>query len=89
MPLRRGADGSLGVAASGGGGGASAPTNVNVSVINNHPGASVGVQQRQRPDGGVDIVAMVKSTMNDHLASGGADGIMRARFGAQIRPRAR
>jgi len=64
-------------------------TQVNVSVVNNHSGAAVDVQQQQRPDGRVDIVATVKDIMNTHVASGGIDGPMRARYGAQIRPRSR
>jgi len=62
---------------------------VNVIVQNNHPGAAVSVGQKKNDDGGFDPVIMIKSVVNDHLASGGADGIMRGRFGVPLRPRPR
>jgi hypothetical protein len=86
MPLRRDSSGRLGVAAAGAAGGG---TQVNVMVQNNHPSAGVDVQQQQRPDGGVDIVAVITSTMDQHVSNGGLDGVMRARYGAPVRPRAR
>ena len=81
MPLRRTSDGRLGV--SGGG------SQVNVTVNNNHATAGVDVQQQKRPGGGVDIVMTVKDIVNSHLASGGADSVMRGRYGAQIRAKPR
>ena len=81
LPLQRTSDGRLGV--SGGG------SPVNIVVNNNHSTAGVDVQQQQRPGGGVDIYAVITDTMNKHLASGGADSIMRGRYGAQIRARPR
>ena len=87
LPLRRDSSGRLGVNAAmpGNGGG----TQVNVTVHNNHPSAGVDVQQQQRPDGGVDIVATVTDITNRYIANGGIDGVMRTRYGAPLRPRAR
>ena len=62
---------------------------VNINVVNNHSSAAVDVQQQKRPDGGVDIYAVITDAVNKHVASGGLDGAMRGRYGAQIRPRAR
>lgn len=78
MPLRRGSDGRLGV--SGGG------SNVNVTVVNQHAGASVDVQQRKGANGQVDIVATVKKIVNSHINDGGADKPM-GRFGLKPLPR--
>jgi lambda family phage tail tape measure protein len=64
MPLKRGADGSLGVQASGGGG-------VTVNVINQN-GSQVDVKQRQTGDGiQLDvIVRQLEGAMADNIAHG-------------------
>jgi hypothetical protein len=63
--------------------------NVNVNVVNNHSSAGVGITQQKRADGGVDIYATITDTVNRHLASGGADGVLRSRFGVALRPKPR
>lgn len=77
MPLRRGADGKLGVAASGGGGG--------MRVIINNYGAEV--EQRQNEDGDLEIT--VRGLVRDELASGRTNGIMRQKWGMSPRGVAR
>jgi lambda family phage tail tape measure protein len=80
MPLRRGADGRLGVAASGGTG------SVEVHVHNNGTPATAQVKQTQTPGGGLRIDVMleqIKDSIADDISTG-SGGIARSiegRFG--------
>lgn len=60
MPLRRGANGSLGVAMHGGG--ASVVIN---SVINNNAGVAVSQEQRKNADGSIDLVTVIEQVIAD------------------------
>jgi tape measure domain-containing protein len=51
-------------------------------VVNAPPGSRV---ESQRTERGPDYRRVVVDIVNDHLASGGADGAMRGRYGAQPR----
>ena len=77
MPLRRMANGDLGVAASGGNG-----ANVTVNVIN-HSGADVRKEEHTDSQGNKQIDIIVGQLVDNHIASGKADRVM-SRFG--IRP---
>lgn len=70
MPLKRGPDGSLGVAGGG----------VTVNVINN-AGARVTTQESQTPGGGQRIDVMVESVVSNGIQSGRFDSVMGASFG--------
>lgn len=66
MPLRRGANGSLGVAMHGGG----AQVVVNNTVVN-QAGVDVDQKSTNRPDGGVDIVTTIKRIVADDASRPG------------------
>ncbi len=80
MPLKRGPDGKLGVAGSGGG----APS-IHINVTNNAPGAQVGdVQTRQNDDGSFSfdmIVEAVEDKIAGRMASnrGSMNRVLKAR----------
>jgi len=76
MPLRRMANGDLGVAAQGGG------NNTSV-IINNYTGAEVHQEEHTDAYGNKDIVITFGQIINNHIGSGKADGSM-SRYG--IRP---
>jgi phage-related minor tail protein len=59
MPLKRGSDGKLGVAA--------APATVIVNIVES-PGN--GGQQTRRSEGGVDIIDVMVEKIESHIASG-------------------
>jgi len=75
MPLRRMANGDLGVAASGNG------TKVTVNIINN---AGADVRQEESTDGedNKQIDVIIGQLVNNHISSGKADKAM-ARFGSR------
>ncbi len=65
MPLKRGRDGKLGVAASGGGGGAGA---ININVTNEAGDVSQATATaKKRDDGGADIEIMVRKLVRDEV----------------------
>jgi len=81
MPLRRGADGSLGVraqmapAANSNGGGTTV-------IVNNYSGEKT--EQRRSTDGnGREIIEVVVGEVRDNMASGGFDKVMGGRFGSR------
>ncbi|MCL2181026.1 MAG: tape measure protein [Treponema sp.] len=69
MPLRRMANGDLGVAASG------ANTEVTVNIINNS-GEAVRKEERADSDGNKQIDVIIGELINKHIASGKADRAM-------------
>lgn len=75
MPLRRGADGKLGVAAGGAGGG-----NTQV-IINNQSGGEVETQERQDPNGTKVIEVLIKKVMGDSISRGEFDRTLGSSFG--------
>ena len=76
MPLRRMANGDLGIAASGGG------TSVTVNVINNSD-ADVRKEEHTDSEGNTQIDVIIGPLINNHITSGKADRAM-SRF--NIRP---
>ena len=60
---------------------------VEVNIINNASGAKV--EKNERQEGGVSIVDVIISTVNEGMANGKFDGTMQARHGLQLRPRMR
>lgn len=75
MPLKRDANGKLGVAASGGGGGS---TQVN---IYNETGGTVETKERKNPDGTSAIDVYIKKAVADGIAQGQFDKPMAASYG--------
>jgi phage-related minor tail protein len=75
MPLRRGADGKLGVAAGGAGGG-----NTQV-IINNQSGGQVETQERQDPNGTKIIEVLIKKVMGDSIGRGDFDKTFGSTYG--------
>lgn len=76
LPLRRGADGSLGVEANGSG--------VNVAVIlevNNYSSEKVETQETTDEFGQKKIMVMIGSMINQHIAGGKADKALSSRYG--------
>jgi lambda family phage tail tape measure protein len=73
MPLRRGADGSLGVIASGGGGGAGGAGAGGV-VVNIIESPGNGGQQSQRTENGVNIIDVMVEKVSNKIAGDIAQG---------------
>jgi hypothetical protein len=73
-----------GAAPSSSGGGCN---HVVVNVSNNAPGTTTEAQKRGL--GGVNVHGIVVKAVGDHMANGGFNGVMRARFGQQVQPRSR
>lgn len=80
MPLTRGADGSLGVSASGIGGG-DVQVNIPVTVFSDEP---VEVHDTEDENGQRKIEILVGSMINQHIAGGKADRALKGRYG--LRP---
>jgi tape measure domain-containing protein len=76
VPLRRMANGSLGVQAAGSG------ANVTVNIINNS-GAEVKQEERDDGAGGKEIIVVIGEMVNNHIASGKADRVISGRYGLQ------
>jgi tape measure domain-containing protein len=74
MPLRRMANGDLGVRSEGGG------TNVTVNIINNS-GADVRQEEREDGEGNKKIDVIIGDLVNSHLGSGKADRVLGGRYG--------
>jgi TP901 family phage tail tape measure protein len=74
LPLKRGANGDLGVQASGG----AAPVQV---VINNHSGEPVKSEERSTANGGRMIEVTIGGVVKKYLAEGRLDSEMKARYG--------
>ena len=77
VPLRRGADGRLGVASAGGAG-------VSVTVVDQRSSAEaepVDVQSERGPDGRRMIQIMVRDAVRENVSRGSLDAPMRERFG--------
>lgn len=78
LPLKRGADGKLGVGAGGGGGG----TTVVVNDMRQAPGAEpVEVQETEGPDGQRMLSIMVRDEVRKQVRNGELDKEMRSSFG--------
>jgi len=75
VPLKRMANGDLGVTAANGGG-----TNVTVTIINN-TGAEARKEEYDDGFGDRRIEVVIGEMVNDHIASGKADRVMGGRFG--------
>jgi hypothetical protein len=60
---------------------------VQVNVVNNAAGTDV--QTNKRRENGVDVHDIIVRSVGDHMANGGFDGIMRARYGNTLQPRSR
>lgn len=76
MPLKRGADGSLGVEASG--------SNVNLLLaveINNYSSEQVKAQETTDENGQRKLMIMIGQAINSHISGGKADKAMSARYG--------
>ncbi len=71
MPLKRGRDGRLGVAASGGHSTSAAPVTVNV---HNAPGHTASVQESQGPNGERELTIMIEAVTARSIARNGAVG---------------
>ena len=80
MPLTRGADGSLGVSASGIGGG-DIHVNVPVTVYSDEP---VEVHDNEDENGQRKIEILVGSMINQHIAGGKADRALKSRYGLKV-----
>jgi len=80
MPLTRGADGSLGVSASGIGGG-DVQVNVPVTVYSDEP---VEVHDTEDENGQRKIEILVGSMINQHIAGGKADRALKSRYGLKV-----
>lgn len=79
LPLKRGADGKLGVGAGGGGG-----TTVVVNDMRQAPGAEpVEVQESEGPDGQRMLQIMVRDEVRKQVRNGELDKEMRSAFGVQ------
>ena len=77
MPLKRMANGDLGVAANGAGG-----AQVTVNIINNS-GAEVGQEEHEDGYGNKEIEVYIGGMVDRHISSGKADRVMAARFGSR------
>ncbi|MES2030838.1 MAG: phage tail tape measure protein [Pseudomonadota bacterium] len=75
VPLRRGADGNLGIASSGGGG--RAPT----VVINNHTDAQPQVSQSPNGDMTITLKKIVDSAVGDSLSTGTGRRVLKKQYG--------
>ena len=80
MPLTRGADGSLGVSASGIGGG-DVQVNIPVTVYSDEP---VEVHDTEDENGQRKIEILVGSMINQHIAGGKADKALKSRYGLKV-----
>lgn len=77
VPLRRGADGNLGVASSGGGG--KAPN----IIINNHTDAQPQVSQASNGDISITLKKIVDSAVGDSLSSGTGMRVLNKQYGVK------
>ena len=80
MPLTRGADGSLGVSATGIGGG-DVQVNIPVTVYSDEP---VEVHDTKDENGQRKIEILVGSMINQHIAGGKADRALKSRYGLKV-----
>lgn len=80
MPLTRGADGSLGVSATGIGGG-DVQVNIPVTVYSDEP---VEVHDTEDENGQRKIEILVGSMINQHIAGGKADKALKSRYGLKV-----
>lgn len=80
MPLTRGADGSLGVSATGIGGG-DVRVNIPVTVYSDEP---VEVHDTEDENGQRKIEILVGSMINQHIAVGKADKALKSRYGLKV-----
>lgn len=84
MPLRRGPNGSLGVAMHGGGNGGGNTTVVINQTVEDHVGVSVRNEQREREDGGIDIVTIIEGIIAKSGRKGGAlNQVLERGYGAK------
>lgn len=78
MPLKRAADGSLGVSAEGLGGGVAVVMKV---VVNNYSSEQVTARETEGEDGQRQLEITVGSMINRHISSGKADKSLGSRYG--------
>ena len=79
MPLTRGADGSLGVSASGIGGDYSLTV-----VINNYGNEEVSATESTTEDGKRKLEITIGAMINRHLSDGSADRALKSRYGIRV-----
>lgn len=82
MPLKRGADGSLGVQATGGG-----DSNVNLVVaveVNNYSQEQVQAQHTTDENGNTKLMIMIGNAINSHISGGKADRALSNRYGLKV-----
>jgi phage-related minor tail protein len=81
VPLKRGADGNLGIASQGGSSG-------NTVIVNTYPTENSQVETRtSRNSNGQTVIDLIHSTVDQKMGSGGYDKTLAARYG--VRPQAR
>lgn len=83
MPLKRAADGSLGVSAEGFGGGDVAM--MMKVVINNYSSENVTATEKKGEDGEKQLEITIGSMINKHIASGKADKSLGSRYGLKTK----
>lgn len=80
MPLKRSADGSLGVSISGGG-----ASFVLAVEINNYSNEQVQATEAEDENGNRKLMIMIGNSINAHISSGKADKAMSSRYGLRAR----
>jgi hypothetical protein len=58
-------------------------------VVNNYAAPGTKTEVQQRNEGGVNVIDLIHSTVNDGMSTGKYDSAQRARFGVPLKPRAR
>lgn len=84
MPLKRAADGSLGVSAEGFGGGGDVAMMMKV-VINNYSSENVTATEKEGAGGEKQLEITIGSMINKHIASGKADKSLGSRYGLKAK----
>lgn len=84
MPLKRAADGSLGVSAEGFGGGGDVAMVMKV-VINNYSSENVTATEKEGEGGEKQLEITIGSMINKHIASGKADKSLGSRYGLKAK----
>ena len=84
MPLKRAADGSLGVSAEGFGGGGDVAMMMKV-VINNYSSENVTATEKEGEGGEKQLEITIGSMINKHISSGKADKSLGSRYGLKAK----
>jgi tape measure domain-containing protein len=77
LPLRRGANGDLGVQAQ--------PSNVNINIVNNSNDTEITQQERTDESGNRTIDLFIENKVRDSIANGGLDRAFKQSFGLERR----